>query len=75
MFYQNRDYWNQRNLSVYYFDQWAGWNFGEPQLIIWGASADVRRQWTLETSDQQLLAESVLAQWVSPYRQSDAGNV
>ena len=41
VFYQNRDYWNQRNLSVYYFDQWAGWNFGEPQLIIWGASADV----------------------------------
>ena len=36
-FYQSRDYWNQRNLSVYYFDQWAGWNFGEPQLIIWGA--------------------------------------
>ena len=41
VFYQNRNYWNQRNLSVYYFDRWAGWNFGEPQLIIWGALADL----------------------------------
>ena len=40
-FYQDRNYWNQRNLSVYYFDRWAGWNFGEPQLIIWGSLADV----------------------------------
>jgi phenylacetate-CoA ligase len=40
-FYQDRAYWNQRNLSVYYFDRWAGWDFGEPQLIIWGALADV----------------------------------
>ncbi len=46
-FYQDRNYWNQRNLSVYYFDQWAGWNFGEPQLIIWGSLADLRedRPW------------------------------
>ena len=40
-FYQDRNYWNQRNLSVYYFDQGAGWNFGERQLIIWGALSDV----------------------------------
>ena len=40
-FYQDRHYWNQRNLSVYYFDRWAGWNFGEPQLIIWGSLADL----------------------------------
>ena len=40
-FYQDRNYWNQRNLSVYYFDRWAGWNFGERQLIIWGALSDV----------------------------------
>ena len=40
-FYQDRSYWNQRNLSVYYFDRWAGWDFGEPQLIIWGALADL----------------------------------
>ena len=40
-FYQDRNYWNQRNLSVYYFDQWAGWNFGERQLVIWGALSDV----------------------------------
>ena len=40
-FYQDRNYWNQRNLSVYYFDRWAGWDFGEPQLIIWGALADL----------------------------------
>ena len=40
-FYQDRSYWNQRNLSVYYFDRWAGWDFGEPQLVIWGALADV----------------------------------
>ena len=40
-FYQDRYYWNQRNLSVYYFDRWAGWEFGEPQLIIWGALVDV----------------------------------
>ncbi|MCG9132020.1 phenylacetate--CoA ligase family protein [Candidatus Poribacteria bacterium] len=39
-FYQDRNYWNQRNLSVYYFDQWAGWNFGEPQLVICGSLAD-----------------------------------
>ena len=39
-FYQGRDYWNQRNLSVYYFDRWAGWDFGEPQLVIWGAPGD-----------------------------------
>ena len=47
-FYQDRNYWNQRNLSVYYFDQWAGWNFGERQLIIWGALSDVaeNRAWT-----------------------------
>ena len=46
-FYQDRTYWNQRNLSVYYFDRWGGWNFGEPQLIIWGAPADMntRSQW------------------------------
>jgi len=46
-FYQDRNYWNQRNLSVYYFDQWAGWNFGDRQLIIWGALADVgaSRDW------------------------------
>ncbi len=41
-FYQDRYYWNQRNLSVYYFDQWAGWNFGEPQLVIWGAPTDLK---------------------------------
>ena len=41
-FYQDRNYWNQRNLSVYYFDRWAGWNFGDPQLIIWGAPADFK---------------------------------
>ena len=40
-FYQDRNYWNQRNLSVYYFDRWAGWDFGEPQLIIWGALSDM----------------------------------
>ena len=39
-FYQDRDYWNQRNLSTYYFDRWAGWDFGEPQLILWGALQD-----------------------------------
>ena len=41
-FYQDRNYWNQRNLSVYYFDRWAGWDLGEPQLIIWGAPADLK---------------------------------
>lgn len=41
-FYQDRNYWNQRNLSVYYFDRWVGWNFGEPQLIIWGSPADLK---------------------------------
>ena len=41
-FYQGRYYWNQRNLSVYYFDRWAGWNHGEPQLVIWGAPADIK---------------------------------
>lgn len=40
-FYQNRYYWNQRNLSVYYFDRWAGWDLGEPQLVIWGTPADL----------------------------------
>ena len=40
-FYQDRNYWNQRNLSVYYFDRWAGWDLGEPQLVIWGAPADL----------------------------------
>ena len=46
-FYQDRNYWNQRNLSVYYFDQWAGWDFGERQLIIWGALSNVgaSRDW------------------------------
>ena len=46
-FYQDRNYWNQRNLSVYYFDRWAGWDFGESQLIIWGALSDVEgnRDW------------------------------
>lgn len=39
-FYQDRTYWNQRNLSVYYFDRWAGWDFGKPQLVIWGAPSD-----------------------------------
>ena len=42
VFYQDRRYWNQRNLSVYYFDRWAGWNFGEPQLIIWGTPVDLK---------------------------------
>ena len=42
-FYQDRNYWNQRNLSIYYFDQWAGWNFGEPQFVIWGSPADLER--------------------------------
>ena len=40
-FYQSRHYWNLRNLSVYYFDRWAGWDFGEPQLIIWGSLTDL----------------------------------
>ncbi len=40
-FYQDRHYWNERNLSVYYFDRWAGWDFGMPQLIVWGSRADV----------------------------------
>ena len=46
-FYQDRNYWNQRNLSVYYFDRWAGWNFGQPQLVIWGAPVDLKddRHW------------------------------
>ena len=43
IFYQNRAYWNQRNLSVYYFDRWAGWDFGERQLIVWGSLPDVDR--------------------------------
>ena len=42
-FYQSRHYWNCRNLSVYYFDRWAGWDFGEPQLIIWGSLAEIDR--------------------------------
>ncbi len=41
-FYQGRYYWNQRNLSVYYFNQWAGWNLGGSQLIISGAPAHLR---------------------------------
>jgi len=40
-FYQDRDYWNQRNLSVYYFDRWAGWDLGEPQLVIWGTPPEL----------------------------------
>ena len=40
IFYQDRGYWNKRNLCVYYFDRWAGWNFGERQLIIWGLPAN-----------------------------------
>lgn len=52
-FYQDRNYWNQRNLSVYYFDQWAGWNFGERQLIIWGALSDIgtARDWKHQLSN------------------------
>ena len=52
-FYQDRNYWNQRNLSVYYFDQWAGWNFGDPQLIIWGALADLEGDgdWKYQLND------------------------
>lgn len=42
-FYQSRHYWNCRNLSVYYFDRWAGWDFGEPQLIIWGSLVDIEK--------------------------------
>ena len=75
VFYQDRNYWNQRNLSVYYFDRWAGWNFGATPIGDLGSSGRFGRQWTLETSAQQLLAESVLAQRISPYRQSDAGGV
>ncbi|MCG9127108.1 phenylacetate--CoA ligase family protein [Candidatus Poribacteria bacterium] len=41
-FYQSRGYWNYRNLSVYYFDRWAGWDFGEPQLVIWGSQVDMK---------------------------------
>lgn len=53
VFYQDRDYWNQRNMSVYYFDGWAGWNFGDPQLIIWGALADLqhKRHWKHRLND------------------------
>lgn len=40
-FYQSRHYWNCRNLSVYYFDRWVGWDFGDPQLIIWGSLAEI----------------------------------
>ncbi len=40
VFYQDNGYWNRRNLSVYYFDRWAGWDFGERQLIIWGFPAN-----------------------------------
>ena len=72
VFYQDRDYWNRRNLSVYYFDRWAGWDFGERQLIIWGAQVDVsnarrltnrvnnlwRNHWWLDGFD---LSESVMA--------------
>lgn len=47
-FYQDRNYWNQRNLSVYYFDRWAGWNFGQSQLIIWGALADMNHSGNLK---------------------------
>jgi len=43
VFYQDRAYWNQRNLSSYYFDRWAGWDFGGRQLIVWGALVDVDR--------------------------------
>ena len=43
VFYQDRDYWNRRNASVYYFDRWAGWDFGERQLIIWGAQVDLSK--------------------------------
>lgn len=52
-FYQDRHYWNQRNLSVYYFDQWAGWDFGESQLIIWGALSDVEghRDWKYQLNN------------------------
>ena len=40
-FYQDRTYWNQRNLSVYYFDRWAEWDFGERQMVIWGSPTDI----------------------------------
>ena len=52
-FYQDRNYWNQRNMSVYYFDRWAGWDFGHPQLIIWGALSDVEDngQWKYQLNN------------------------
>lgn len=52
-FYQDRNYWNQRNMSVYYFDKWAGWNFGEPQLIVWGALTDLKpdSSWKYQLND------------------------
>ena len=52
-FYQDRHYWNQRNLSVYYFDRWAGWDFGESQLIVWGALSDVEgnRDWKYQLNN------------------------
>ena len=43
VFYQDYSYWNQRNLSVYYFDRWAGWDFGGRQLILWGSLPDAEK--------------------------------
>ncbi|MYB95850.1 phenylacetate--CoA ligase family protein [Candidatus Poribacteria bacterium] len=68
-FYQDRNYWNQRNLSVYYFDRWAGWNFGEPQLIIWGAPVDLeddrhRKHWLSTFWRNQY--------WLNGFRLTDA---
>ena len=73
-FYQDRNYWNQRNLSVYYFDRWAGWNFGERQLIIW-VPFQTSEPLEIGGITSTILAESLLAQQFSTHRHNDAGDI
>ena len=73
-FYQDRNYWNQRNLSVYYFDRWAGWNFGEPQLIIWGALQDghSRRTGSRATGQSALNAFWRNQRWLNSFHLTES---
>ena len=48
-FYRNNSCLSPKEASLYRFEKWTGWNFGERAGIIWPAQQDYVGHWTLKS--------------------------
>jgi phenylacetate-CoA ligase len=49
LFYRDNACLSPKEASLYRFDKWAGWDFGEREGIVWPAQQDYVGHWTLKS--------------------------